>query len=148
MNFLLVSLFTREWIEMKTVHHGKTLPPSPSSRGSGLKFDNSDYIINGYRSPSSRGSGLKSCFVLRFDGLLMSPSSRGSGLKCGGVANISASMMSPSSRGSGLKLPPLPADRRLSHVSLFTREWIEIAPCLFLGCQRVASPSSRGSGLK
>ena len=55
-----VSLFTREWIEMRinTDNLDKDLS-SPSLRGSGLK---SPEIVNGFArrlSPSLRGSGLK-----------------------------------------------------------------------------------------
>ena len=57
-----VSLFTREWIEIKTkVSPAWALRASPSLRGSGLKCQNLVQRCHGLqRSPSLRGSGLKS----------------------------------------------------------------------------------------
>ena len=55
--------------------------------------------------------------------------------------------MSPSLRGSGLKLHLEKCAPPHWKVSLFTREWIEMAQ-INLGLQPLESPSLRGSGLK
>ena len=55
-----------------------------------------------------------------------SPSLRGSGLKFTYLFKIFALPVSPSLRGSGLKSYIRKLDTKLSDVSLFTREWIEI----------------------
>ena len=55
--------------------------------------------------------------------------------------------MSPSLRGSGLKFHPPWMFALAISVSLFTREWIEIAPHFWTVLYGM-SPSLRGSGLK
>ena len=121
-------------------------------------------------SPSLRGSGLKflqkvwNCFTVYTVSLFTrewieieplsvsaasqpSPSLRGSGLKYKHLVNYQNSRMSPSLRGSGLKSVLAYAMIITDKVSLFTREWIEIA---FFRVPLVVarSPSLRGSGLK
>ena len=125
-HIIRVSLFTREWIEIRV----------------------SSGIQNRFKSPSLRGSGLKS------------PTGQGTRWE----------RWSPSLRGSGLKCQPYRQGSCCHWVSLFTREWIEIAISVFvwLIIPRLPlyegvdwndrpsttlypfhwSPSLRGSGLK
>ena len=57
----------------------------------------------------------------------MSPSLRGSGLKLHRFGRFFYNLMSPSLRGSGLKSHSGKKSKTCCNVSLFTREWIEIA---------------------
>ena len=57
-------------------------------------------------------------------------------------------VMSPSLRGSGLKFQHMDFYFYDFHVSLFTREWIEIVIMFTQALRRTQSPSLRGSGLK
>ena len=143
-----VSLFTREWIEIGSVGCVVFVKPSPSLRGSGLKFAISEQFARNQMSPSLRGSGLKSIsggisgintsvslFTREWieiqphkgthSNCNPSPSLRGSGLKS--VVKTCKPLLqgSPSLRGSGLK------SVHLRNLLLF--RW---------------SPSLRGSGLK
>ena len=55
-----VSLFTREWIEIRVlVRINIPCDRSPSLRGSGLKLSANQHLSNQVLSPSLRGSGLK-----------------------------------------------------------------------------------------
>ena len=55
-----VSLFTREWIEITLYLAGfENGKPSPSLRGSGLKSESENPERHTRKSPSLRGSGLK-----------------------------------------------------------------------------------------
>ena len=169
---VIVSLFTREWIEILGILSRYQWCTSPSLRGSGLKYMQHQWKkLKKKQSPSLRGSGLKcSCMPWRSSGwpvslftrewieikssvmksaiTIGSPSLRGSGLKYIPHFWFCLASMSPSLRGSGLKLSPSCTTTALVLVSLFTREWIEIQ------FQDVAlkisylSPSLRGSGLK
>ena len=123
-----VSLFTREWIEIYGLYPANPIKsPSPSLRGSGLKW----YIVRSRHrlipaSPSLRGSGLKSLlcgqplpvhtvslFTREWIEITSvkflsscnkkSPSLRGSGLKSLAKSQSLQGLMSPSLRGSGLK---------------------------------------------
>ena len=87
-HIIRVSLFTREWIEIRV----------------------SSGIQNRFKSPSLRGSGLKS------------PTGQGTRWE----------RWSPSLRGSGLKCQPYRQGSCCHWVSLFTREWIEIAISVFV----------------
>ena len=104
--FRPVSLFTREWIEIKKLFPAIIFPAaSPSLRGSGLKCHRPHTPLQRIRSPSLRGSGLKS----------VPPD------------NQTQPVRSPSLRGSGLKYHQSQSLRlQRMHVSLFTREWIEM----------------------
>ena len=145
-----VSLFTREWIEIRVlVRINIPCDRSPSLRGSGLKLSANQHLSNQVLSPSLRGSGLK-FFCLWFAcKIAKSPSLRGSGLKLHFTRILRTGLESPSLRGSGLKSRHLRLPRccgqspslrgsglkyNLAHVvshfifvSLFTREWIEIS---------------------
>ena len=81
----IVSLFTREWIEIFWWGCLNAGVVSPSLRGSGLKS---------FYRPVTDTSGNRS------------PSLRGSGLKCKWAASITTTRQSPSLRGSGLKYLP------------------------------------------
>ena len=65
----MVSLFTREWIEIILCCSTSPRRLSPSLRGSGLKFHKLYFLIGCSASPSLRGSGLKyfaaDCLLLR-----------------------------------------------------------------------------------
>ena len=101
----LVSLFTREWIEISAAVIALiSNTPSPSLRGSGLKSVSQERIRNPCKSPSLRGSGLKLAVCSLESELSGSPSLRGSGLKFVRKRLLLFQMV----------------------VSLFTREWIEI----------------------
>ena len=147
---MIVSLFTREWIEI--ILNCSTNPrrlPSPSLRGSGLKLICKNQSIRKKKSPSLRGSGLKLRWarlhlfpgqrlplyegvdwnviaVVTKPNLFMSPSLRGSGLKSATRRNLCGAYKSPSLRGSGLKFRNPASTASTLPVSLFTREWIEI----------------------
>ena len=54
-----VSLFTREWIEIIKCRQPRNHTPSPSLRGSGLKYRRYRSSSVKHVSPSLRGSGLK-----------------------------------------------------------------------------------------
>ena len=105
-----VSLFTREWIEMY------------------LKWDTRQWMrVSLFTREWIEIDCRCSLLFLRF----WSPSLRGSGLKYL-VAAVKQSIQrqSPSLRGSGLKSHPLSFLSVRIIVSLFTREWIEIASLL------------------
>ena len=121
-----VSLFTREWIEIF----------APYARPAAARA-----------SPSLRGSGLKSPALHLLLQVSPSPSLRGSGLKLDNETEYAKSLESPSLRGSGLKFDVSYAETVSTYVSLFTREWIEIA-MLDVKFTPNESPSLRGSGLK
>ena len=55
----IVSLFTREWIEIFSMSFASTSLKSPSLRGSGLKYVYERNYADMELSPSLRGSGLK-----------------------------------------------------------------------------------------
>ena len=171
MGVLVVSLFTREWIEID-----KTLS-----------------IFNSGESPSLRGSGLKSKPKPESTVVTSLPLYEGVDWNCGKtIDSLKRNVVSlftrewieiiwrniwlrawksPSLRGSGLK--SFPYSKRfitIASVSLFTREWIEIwalSESLAVACclplyegvdwnpqsvrilsQLQRSPSLRGSGLK
>ena len=105
-------------------------------------------IANICPSPSLRGSGLKYLWHLATLVLQLSPSLRGSGLKFLLQPMHDNGISSPSLRGSGLKLYPITAITNSLSVSLFTREWIEIDIRRLSHMASIASPSLRGSGLK
>ena len=123
-----VSLFTREWIEIMNPLLLVAMNRSPSLRGSGLKSLNR-YIYEESldKSPSLRGSGLKFFCGCGVCSVKQSPSLRGSGLKSTAYVGKPADCASPSLRGSGLKYLFSIISLLASGVSLFTREWIEIA---------------------
>ena len=102
----LVSLFTREWIEIeedvwKTLNKRK----SPSLRGSGLKYA---FIFSRQISP------IVSLFTREWIEITI-------------LSEYEKKLASPSLRGSGLKSDvALKISYLTGSVSLFTREWIEI----------------------
>ena len=101
---------------------------SPSLRGSGLKLQVFWYQKSRRKSPSLRGSGLKFPRSYYKFVLAVSPSLRGSGLKSKKWEEMTMDdVMSPSLRGSGLKFQHMDFYFYDFHVSLFTREWIEIS---------------------
>ena len=99
-----VSLFTREWIEIRMQSQRLRLPPSPSLRGSGLKFFEGFLYQLRYTSPSLRGSGLKSTDVK----------------EAYIVWNVSLFTR------EWIEIPAFILWAVCRTVSLFTREWIEI----------------------
>ena len=121
-----VSLFTREWIEIRAAYVVRALRESPSLRGSGLKSSGRRNILQGLDVSLFTREWIEITAPFLYCNYIMSPSLRGSGLKCFAVHFAAIWARSPSLRGSGLKwggwslmLPPI-------YVSLFTREWIEI----------------------
>ena len=100
-----VSLFTREWIEMRFHPYHCTLKSSPSLRGSGLKFP----PLPQRGSPSKR--------LPLYEGVDWNDHRN---------QFICHKCESPSLRGSGLKFRRRYRSSSVKHVSLFTREWIEI----------------------
>ena len=122
-----VSLFTREWIEISSFC-------LPSLRASvslftreWIEIARGQRLQTYWQSPSLRGSGLK-CICLRlFNKRNTSPSLRGSGLK---LANVGAARIAvrclPLYEGVDWN-SVFTAQIDSCNVSLFTREWIEIA---------------------
>ena len=167
-----VSLFTREWIEIFRLK-GTIEPPLwslPLYEGVDWNVFKISCKALTVASPSLRGSGLK--WNLKFSGILCHCLPLYERVDWNVLPAIVRDICkkSPSLRGSGLKfrhndctilecgLPLyegvdwnhfcpywLPASSR---VSLFTREWIEIALFKASWYSVLASPSLRGSGLK
>ena len=102
----IVSLFTREWIEIIfALTYVIVNNLSPSSRGSGLKYHTTDDLQELDRSPSSRGSGLKLCSEREV------------------AAFIDVSLFTR----EWIEILRITTSHVLPCVSLFTREWIEIS---------------------
>ena len=122
-----VSLFTREWIEISIpIAKPSSQSPSPSLRGSGLKFFKPQKGMCLDLSPSLRGSGLKFQRQPSRKQMQGSPSLRGSGLKLVCACLYVSSRRLPLYEGVDWNWlwSSQSAERFL--VSLFTREWIEI----------------------
>ena len=166
-----VSLFTREWIEIKfcfclarrlhclPLYEGVDWniflhPPisfseqSPSLRGSGLKLPLATTLTHSGRSPSLRGSGLKSHMISGYIKRCCLPLYEGVDWNRFWQSPWSFRFWSPSLRGSGLKSKYDKNGKLVKNVSLFTREWIEIQNARITQHPRFKSPSLRGSGLK
>ena len=124
---VLVSLFTREWIEIVLLCSSTVwLPRLPLYEGVDWnKYPQSSASCHA-ASPSLRGSGLKSVdqFNDIFDPSL--PLYEGVDWNWYFACYSGLSEMSPSLRGSGLKWYALYIPTESLIVSLFTREWIEI----------------------
>ena len=146
----MVSLFTREWIEILTHRFPAFACPSPSLRGSGLKCPLSRVRqTKDNKSPSLRGSGLKLQIFRR-----CCCSSRVSLFTREWIEINSCRLERHKRKWVSLFTREwieitqiLPAQINLG-VSLFTREWIEMLKIQFPSLQMILSPSLRGSGLK
>ena len=151
---MVVSLFTREWIEIQQgLDKNGDLLESPSLRGSGLKSNISKrclkqmivslftrewieitavsepMFISGM-SPSLRGSGLKCTSCTGRHLFVRLPLYEGVDWNCFFLCRFFCRTMSPSLRGSGLKSEMMLPLILVLAVSLFTREWIEIIALL------------------
>ena len=141
-----VSLFTREWIEIDQNYMFYRLHlRSPSLRGSGLKQKKLNAIVSTFevslftREWIEITTTWQNCQVLQ-----KSPSLRGSGLKCPFYPGGDYENQSPSLRGSGLKFVARATIRKRVAVSLFTREWIEIAAELKAQLPEICLPLYEG----
>ena len=144
-----VSLFTREWIEIKFCFClARRLHCLPLYEGVDWNIFLHPPISFSEQSPSFRGSGLKLPLATTLTHSGRSPSLRGSGLKSPTALCKSVRLGSPSLRGSGLKSKYDKNGKLVKNVSLFTREWIEIQNARITQHPRFKSPSLRGSGLK
>ena len=100
----VVSLFTREWIEIKICTVFWVMKPVSLFTREWIEISAGIWAKYGDSSPSLRGSGLKSTIA----------------------QDLIVAVPSPSLRGSGLKFDLLEFHIVKPWVSLFTREWIEI----------------------
>ena len=122
----LVSLFTREWIEIIPFVLFFFHRLSPSLRGSGLKCCIGMALWLEREVSLFTREWIEMALYSVWLTLLLSPSLRGSGLKFTPSPDGRKSRLSPSLRGSGLKSFLFLTNILRFHVSLFTREWIEI----------------------
>ena len=165
-----VSLFTREWIEIGSVGCVVFVKPSPSLRGSGLKFFRSDRRCSRSSLPLYEGVDWNQSWkhashyckgLPLYEGVdwnrytcVICCCSVGlplyEGVDWNFISQLDAQKekKSPSLRGSGLKCPGDYLLEKDAKVSLFTREWIEIVRRARTLPWLTASPSLRGSGLK
>ena len=122
-----VSLFTREWIEIaRTILYCQRISGLPLYEGVDWNSHSGiESILNG-GSPSLRGSGLK--FGVKpeeWEPLDVSLFTR-EWIEIANPSDCTAFLQSPSLRGSGLKFHSMGETYIALEVSLFTREWIEI----------------------
>ena len=145
-----VSLFTREWIEITSFAIVATYASRlPLYEGVDWNTYDAIYRLLNNGLPLYEGvdwndleglfSDAASCLPLyegvdwnggttiRHGVINSSPSLRGSGLKYQSAGRAENGITSPSLRGSGLKSKLMDCIRQQERVSLFTREWIEIA---------------------
>ena len=145
----LVSLFTREWIEMTGLDamtmQGFSLP---LYEGVDWNWTTRRSMQTCWKSPSLRGSGLKSSGVSKRTNLFFVSLFTREWIEIFCWTNANKCEQSPSLRGSGLKLPVQGRTASHAEVSLFTREWIEIESAPHSRYLTIQSPSLRGSGLK
>ena len=122
---------------------------SPSLRGSGLKFSDKVIVKKRLASPSLRGSGLKSLLSsqcpLQSIGL---PLYEGVDWNRWDIIRINQKRCLPLYEGVDWNCGYAAIRSATFSVSLFTREWIEIADMLRSDQRPFPSPSLRGSGLK
>ena len=144
----LVSLFTREWIEIIPFVLFFFHRLSPSLRGSGLKYRALQKAALWGWSPSLRGSGLKWCnLVTGYTGAYCLPLYEGVDWNKSEVSNCNLVKVSLFTR-EWIEISRSSKSCSMGLVSLFTREWIEMVQSGdgLHGC--LLSPSLRGSGLK
>ena len=144
-----VSLFTREWIEIRML-----ALPLRLHRVSLFTREWIEIIDRtGRKSPKSVSLFTREWIEisdlqgLRLHQLAVSLFTR-EWIEINTVASRLDNHVSPSLRGSGLKLGSFYHLNFWAVVSLFTREWIEIVSHCQTGECCTASPSLRGSGLK
>ena len=123
-----VSLFTREWIEIlepTSLVSEKTRLPLYE----GVDWNDLEGLFSDAASclPLYEGVDWNGGTTIRHGVINSSPSLRGSGLKYQSAGRAENGITSPSLRGSGLKSKLMDCIRQQERVSLFTREWIEIA---------------------
>ena len=122
----VVALFTRAWIEIRYLRRRRKVPPSPSSRGRGLKF----FVI---------AKLMIFAIVALFTRAWIE-------IRCRLIFEIVVvvALFTRAWIEIGRRHLPVVYER----VALFTRAWIEISLLTSTRFSGVRSPSSRGRGLK
>ena len=146
---IIVSLFTREWIEIPVLFLSLRVSPVSLFTREWIEINSIDKVIEKQHAVSLftrewiEMTGLDAMTMQGFslplyEGVDWNWTTRRSMQTC---------WKSPSLRGSGLKSSGVSKRTNLFFVSLFTREWIEIF-CWTNANKCEQSPSLRGSGLK
>ena len=122
-----VSLFTREWIEIVFCATLSESRQSPSLRGSGLKCLHAIYADSGQRVSLFTREWIEIVFCATLSESRQSPSLRGSGLKSPHLQKSVMRCGLPLYEGVDWNCSVTVNCLCFNWVSLFTREWIEMA---------------------